>query len=127
MTRRAASHYRAVSLESAAPPRLVLEAFRRLDEDLRRLRRCLEARDVAGKARAADHALALLGELEGALDHAAAPPLARELATVYGFCRRQVVLASLQLEPAPLDEAERVLAPVREAFEAAFAPGPVRP
>ena len=117
MSHRAARHYLKVQLESAPPQRLLLEVFRRLGRDLEDVRQCLSARDIPGKARAVDHALALLGQLEGALDHAAAPGLCRNLATVYAFCKSRLLLASIQLDAAPLYEIEQALGPIREAFE----------
>jgi flagellar protein FliS len=122
MTRRGADRYRAVQIESAPPPRVLLEIYRRLELDLQGARRCLAAQDLEGKARAVDHALALLGQLEAALDHALAPALCRDLAALYDFCKNRLLLASVRLDPAPLDEAERALAPIREAFRAVIDP-----
>jgi flagellar protein FliS len=127
MTRRATRQYRKVQLESAPPQRVLLEIYRRLDEDLQAARRCIAARDIQGKARAVDHALALLGQLEGALDHGLAPALCQDLAAAYAFCRNRMLLASVQLDPAPLSEIEQVLRPIREAFAQVIDPTPPGP
>jgi len=117
MTGRAARLYRRVHLESAPPPRLLLEVFSHLDQDLEAARRAIAALHVPAKARAIDHALALLGQLEAALDHQAAPALCRDLAASYAFCKQRLLLASARLDPAPLEDVARVLGPIRQAFE----------
>jgi flagellar protein FliS len=115
--RRAASLYRKVQVESASPPRILLEVYRRIGEDVQQARECMAARDFRGKGKAIDHALALFGQLEEALDHAAAPDLCRNLADAYAFCRGRLLLASARLDPRPLAEVDRVLGPIHEAFE----------
>jgi flagellar protein FliS len=117
MPHHGASVYRKVQAESSSRPRLLLELFRRLAADLRAARACIEARDVGGKARALDHALAILGQLEEGLDHDRAPELCRNLAGCYASCRQRLLRAGRRLETAPLDEAVRLLAPIHEAFE----------
>ncbi len=108
--------------ESAPPRRVLLELYHRLDADLRHARACIEAGDVAGKAEAVDHAFAILGQLEVALDHGLAPDLCRNLAISYAFCKGRLLQASLEMETAPLDEAARVLSPIHEAFEQVVGP-----
>jgi flagellar biosynthetic protein FliS len=113
---RAASLYRRIQVESASPPRVLLEVFRRLVEDVQRARECIAARDIPGKARAVDHALALLGQLDGMLDHAVAPELCRQLAEAYAFCGKQLLLASASLDTGPLANVDVVIGAIRDGF-----------
>ncbi len=118
MNFRGANAYRSTQLTLAPPPRLLLEVFRNLAEALRRAQAFLVVGDLAGKAMAIDQSLALLGELETALDPAAAPALCADLAGLYRFCSERVLQASVELTLEPLQEVEQVLQPVREAFQA---------
>lgn len=106
-----------IDTEAGLPRAALLDLHRRLDAALRQARACIEAGDVAGKTTAVDHAFAVLGQLEVALDHALSPELCRDLAFSYAFCKGRLLQASEELETAPLDEAARVLAPIHEAFE----------
>lgn len=127
MTGRGASRYRKVQLESAPPPRVLLELLGRLEADLAQAARSLSARDIQGKARAVQRALAVLGELEAALDHEVAPELCRNLAGLYRYCSSRILLASVRLDPAPLAEVAAHLQPVREAFEEVVAAATPKP
>ncbi len=118
MNFRGANAYRSTQLTLAPPPRLLLEVFRNLAEALRRAQAFLVVGDLTGKATAIDQSLALLGELETALDPAAAPDLCANLAGLYRFCSERVLQASVELTLEPLQEVEQVLQPVREAFQA---------
>lgn len=113
--------YRRAHVESAPPARLLEELFSYLDSDLRTAAECIAAKDIAGKARACDRALAILSDLEAALDHNAAPELCQNLASLYRFSSDRVLDASMRLDPKPLAEAQKVLAPVIDAFRVAIA------
>lgn len=117
MHARAAQTYRRVDLESAPKIQIVDQLFRRFALDAAQARTAIVARDVSRKAAAIDHALQIVIELHAALDHAAAPELASNLAALYDFVQCELTTASLQLDPDALDRAARVMAGVGEAFQ----------
>ncbi len=113
--------YRRAHVESAPPSRLLDEMFTYLDNDLRAAAECIGRRDIQGKARACDRALAILSDLEAALDHQAAPELCQNLARLYRFASERVLDGSMRLDAKPIAEAQKVLAPVIDAFRVAIA------
>ncbi len=121
MYNRAANRYRNVSLQSASPAQMLGEVFHRLIADLHEGARCIEGKNVVGKAKALGHAIDLVGALASSLDHDAAPELCENLERLYGFVQDRVLAASAKLDVAPLREAERVLVQLRDAFTEAAA------
>jgi len=116
MYNRQSNIYRRVAVDSAPPTRILSELLDGLLADLSGAAECIEARDVVGKARRVNRALAIIGALDAALDRAAAPELTANLARLYDFAKERLLHASAHMETAPLLEAEQVLAPIRDAF-----------
>ena len=112
----AAKVYRRVHLESAAPARILDELLLRLLADMDDAARLLAAGDVAGKGIAISHALAIVGELQAALDPEASPELCANLYRLYDFTIARLTDANLRVDPAPLLEARRVIATLRDGF-----------
>lgn len=113
--------YRRAHVESAPPARLLEDMFNYLAADLRTAADCIARKDVPGKARACDRALAILSDLEAALDYNVAPELCQNLAVLYRFSSDRILAASSRLDPTPLAEVEKVLTPVFDAFRVAIA------
>lgn len=118
---RGANAYRRAHVESAPPTRLLEEMFTYLENDLRTAAECITTRDIHGKARACDRALAILSDLEAALDHNAAPELCQNLARLYRFSSDRILEASIRLDTKPIAEVQQVLAPIIDAFRVAMA------
>jgi flagellar protein FliS len=111
--------YRKVDLGSAPKHQIVDRLYERLARDLAEARGAIEARDIAGKAGAIDHAMRIVAELEAALDHAAAPELCASLAALYDFVTQRLVEANARMELTPLDQAARVMGELGAAFRKA--------
>ncbi len=116
---KAAAAYRRTHVASS-PGRILEALLRRLRRDLEDAKGAIEVKDFAGKGKAISHALAILGELDAALDHASAPELCGSLASLYGFVEQRLVAASARMDPGLIDEAGRVLSTLEEAFCAAL-------
>jgi flagellar protein FliS len=115
---RALRSYKAVSVESAPPRRLLDELMNRLLRDCVDARASIQAGDLAGKGKHISHALAIVGELVAALDHSVAPELCNNLASLYQFVIDRLSDANVRKVEAPLHEAEKVVTTLREAFAA---------
>jgi flagellar secretion chaperone FliS len=123
MYNRAANRYRNVSLQSASPQQMLGEVFHRLLKDIADASQCIEAKNVVGKSKAVNHAIDLIAALVSSLDFESAPDLCANLERLYGFVQDRLLAASAQMQVAPLQEAERVLMSLRDAFvEAAGQP-----
>ena len=116
MFARAATAYRRVDLESAPRSEIVARLFVRFLDDVAAAKKAIMARDIKAKAAAIDHAFRIVVELRAALDHAAAPELARNLDALYGFVQDRLAAANLELKVAPLDAATRVMTELGDAF-----------
>lgn len=119
MLARAAKMYQSVDLESASKTQIVEKLFDRFARDVGDARVAIDAKDVPGKAAAIDHASRIVVELRAALDHTAAPELARHLDALYGFVADRLSEASLAMKSAPLAHAERVMATLADGFREA--------
>lgn len=119
MLRRAANIYRTVDLESA-PKGLILERlFDRFDRDVADARAAITAKDAVKKGAAIGHAMQIVCQFEAALDKAAAPELCANLAAVYNYVTKRLMAASVQMKTAPLDDVQRVMTPIADAFRQA--------
>jgi len=121
MSERSVKAYRRVYLESASPAKILVELLLRLTRDLELARTRISAGDFGGKGLALSHALEIVGQLQAALDHAAAPQLCGNLASVYGFIELKISEANMKLSVTAVDHALRALAPIHAAFAQAVA------
>jgi flagellar protein FliS len=72
--------------------------------------------DIASRSRHISKAIAILGELEGSLDHQAGGDIARNLATLYRYIRERLITANRRQEDEPLAESESLLKTLGEAW-----------
>jgi flagellar protein FliS len=113
---RALRSYKAVSVESAPPRRLLDELMNRLLRDCSDARTAIRTGDIAGKGQHIGHALAIVGELVVALDHEVAPDLCSNLGSLYQFVIDRLSDANVRKAESPIVEAEKVITTLREAF-----------
>jgi flagellar protein FliS len=113
---RALRSYKAVSVESAPPRRLLDELMNRLLRDCSDARTAIKTGDIAGKGKHIGHALAIVGELVAALDHSVAPELCANLGSLYQFVIDRLSDANVRKAESPIVEAEKVITTLREAF-----------
>ena len=118
---RGAAAYKKVDLASAPPTQIVERLYDRFLRDTQMAREAIGKRDVKGKAAAIDHALRIVTELAAALDHKAAPALCANLAALYAFTSERLGQANVTLDPKFLDEADRVMRDLGDAFRQAHA------
>ena len=116
MSARALRAYKTVSVESASPAKVLDELLGRLLRDTREARDAIVASDILGRAKAVDHALAIVGELAAAVDHDAAPELGDNLTRLWDFVGTQLSLATVNNDAAPLAEVEHIVETLRTSF-----------
>lgn len=74
--------------------------------------------NVAAKGASISGALAIVGELRESLNHEVNPALSQRLESLYEYITRRLLFAQLNDSVDALDESARLLAPVREAWQA---------
>ena len=119
MYARAARSYQNVFLESASPAKLLDELYERLLRDIRDAAQAMMSGDVVKKGECISHALAIVTELAGALDHHKAPELCARLFGLYDFVTHRLTKANIHNDPKWLTEAQPVIVTLRDAFREA--------
>jgi flagellar secretion chaperone FliS len=110
-------------LNGADPHQLVLMLFDGFLEAIAQGRGAMRAGQVVAKGQALGRAVRILEEgLRAGLDLHAGGTLARDLDELYAYLTMQLTLANLRDDEKRLDECQRLVAPLREAW-LAIAPG----
>jgi len=77
---------------------------------------CIERREIARKAKLLHSCVTLIAELRGSLNLAEGGPLAENLSNLYDYMMRQLLLANVNSEAAPVKEVLSLLNDVRSAW-----------
>ncbi len=117
----AARRYAQATRETASPERLMVLLFQAALRNIRAGSAALEAGDPAGAGPALAKAADIVVELMATLDRSRSPELCDQLADLYRFVCQRLGAAALSRDARAAREAERVFAPIAEAFEAAVA------
>ncbi|HET6317862.1 MAG TPA: flagellar export chaperone FliS [Chloroflexota bacterium] len=106
-------------VHGASPHQLVQMLFDGLLESLAQARGAIVAGDLPARGRALRRAIAIVDEgLRGALDLERGGELAGNLQELYGYVVMRLTQAHATSDPALLDECQRLIQPLREAWNA---------
>lgn len=72
--------------------------------------------DAPAKGASISRAVAIVGELRASLNHKVDPTFSQRLESLYEYVTRRLLFAQLHDDVGALDEAARLLAPVREGW-----------
>jgi flagellar protein FliS len=104
---------------AADPVRLVQLLYRGALDAVRTARAALQRGDIAGRSREVTKASAIINELALSLDHSKTPELSRTLVELYDYMQRRLNEANFQQAEPPLEEVERLLATLADAWQSA--------
>ena len=110
------SAYQSQSILTAPPGRLVVMLY---DGCLRFLFQSAYAMREGDRAQSRDRmrrAEAIIDELTVTLDHERGGEIASRLQGIYAFCRRHLIEATIEQDPAKIDEVSELLGELREAW-----------
>ena len=110
--------YSQAQAETASPERTMVLLFEAALRHIRTGHTALEARRAADATAALARACEIVAHLDATFDSARLPELAQRLGPVYRFVCHRLLSANLTRDPSLAREAERVLAPIAEAFSA---------
>ena len=117
----AIKRYAQTQNETASKERLMVLLFEAALRHMRRATVSLEGGRAAEAGPALNKAGDIVAELLATLDHSRAPQLCRQLSDVYIFVADRLIAAGGSKNPVAVREAERVFAPIAEAFSGAVA------
>jgi flagellar protein FliS len=113
----ARSSYRESAARGASPVRLVICLYEQAISDLRRAAVTLENGDIEARTRNINHALLVIGQLQGTLDLARGGKVAGNLAKFYHLLRAGLVEAHGRQSKLLLEQQIAILAVVHEAWQ----------
>ena len=115
-----ANQYRQTSVSSAVldadPHRLIALMLSGARERARLAVACLERGDLLRKSQAISDASAIIGGLNGSLNHEAGGEIADGLAALYDYAQRRLLEANAGNQTAPLQEVDALLADIETAW-----------
>ncbi len=128
ISRARADHYRQTQVETtvmeADPHRLVSMLLSGACDRIRLAEACLERNDQARKGKAIGEACAIVGHLNGSLDHEAGGEIAGNLSSLYDYVARRLTEANLNNSSEALRESLGLLSEIGSAWSAIAPPPP---
>lgn len=112
----AAGAYVRTEIQSRSPIELVVMLYDGADRCLSQAHDAIERQDGKAKREAISRALAIVMELQNNLCMEAGGEIAASLDSLYGFVNERLIDANGQDDAAAVDQAIRVLTPLREAW-----------
>lgn len=119
MLGKAADRYKQVRFNTSSPGELLLALYDGLFRFLNGARACFEAKQDGRAREQISKAHAIVSELLLALDYNASPELCANLAALYDFVLFRLSEANRHRDVNAIDDAIRVLVPLREAWQLA--------
>src|ERR1700690_1707985 len=96
--------YRRAAIDGATSVALVIMLYDRLVADMQRAVVAMRVNDIETRCAQLKHALLILQQLEGSLDHEQGGQAARNLEALYSYARVQVMEAQLKHRPELLEK-----------------------
>jgi flagellar secretion chaperone FliS len=112
----ARSSYRESAVRGASPVRLVLCLYEQAIEDLRRAINALGKGNIEARTRLINHALKVIGQLQGTLDMDRGGKVARNLEQFYNLVRAGLVQGQLKQSRRILEQQISQLVTIHEAW-----------
>jgi flagellar protein FliS len=117
-----AAQYRQTAVSSAvleaSPHQLVALMFAGFRDRVQLALASLERGDIARKGQAVGEAIAILGGLQGGLDHEAGGSIASGLQSLYDYLQRRLTEANLRNDATLFREADGLVAELQSAWNA---------
>lgn len=111
-----ANVYRQVQASTASPDRMMVLLFQAAVRHMRMGRTAIEKRDRRVAIDSIERSSAIILELQRALKPELAPELCNQLHELYAFVVGRLTLGAVNQDVRYVDEAERIFAPIADAF-----------
>ena len=120
MTRLSIQQYRQASvnnIDDADPHTLISIVLQHILGNIAATKGAIERKDVEGKAKSLNKALALIGELQSSLDLEQGGEIAQNLAALYDYSIRTLTIANLQNSQEKHDEIAKIFINIKEGWD----------
>lgn len=114
-------------LVDASPLKLVQLLYRGALDSIASARRYVRLGDIHARSRAITKAMLIVTELSRSLNAEQGGELSRNLAGLYAYVQKLLIQANFEQSEKPLEEAERLLEPLAEAWAALIPEHPANP
>jgi flagellar secretion chaperone FliS len=111
-----ASEYRQMSARGSNPVGFVVKLYDAILEDFRRALDAIAEGNVERRTNSLNHALLVIAELEGVLDHDRGGKIAKQLQGFYGVTRAMIVEANIAASREKLQKLVGLYIPLRQAW-----------
>jgi flagellar protein FliS len=108
--------YRQTEVQSRSPLELVVMLYDGALRFMRDARTAFDQRDIRKRGEAISRTMAIIDELQNTLDMKAGGDIAVSLDQLYTFVRERLLDASMRQDPAPVDEAIKVMTNLRDGW-----------
>lgn len=114
-----AAQYRQTSTQGRHPVGMVVKLYDAILEDFRRAVAAIGSGNVEERISSLNHALLIIAELEGVLDHERGGAVAKHLKGFYQVTRAMILEENLRARPEGLEKLISLFLPVRQAWQEA--------
>ena len=109
--------YRSVQIQTADGLELILILYREALDQLSQAKTYLAAGEIQKRIGAIDRAIAMISELQTALDFEKGKEIAISLDRLYGYCLRRLTEANMKQEQQAVDDVIKVLVTLESAWQ----------
>ncbi|MGB1198190.1 MAG: flagellar export chaperone FliS [Thalassotalea sp.] len=121
MTRLSLKKYQQTTMSNAgeaSPYRLVAMLFQKLLDNIATAKGAITQKDYAKKGEQISNAIAIVGVLEGSLDHSQGGEISSNLSALYNFCSEKLFEANTNNDIELLNEIAQVIIPIKSGWDA---------
>ncbi len=108
--------YREAAIRGASPVRLVICLYEQVIEDLRHAVMAIQEEDIQARTRAINHALTVIGQLQGTLNMEHGGDVAKNLQQFYDILRAGLIEAQGKQSAAIVEQQIALLIQIHEAW-----------
>ncbi len=101
----------------ASPYRLVAMLFQKLLDNIATAKGAIAQKDYAKKGEQISNAIAIVGVLEGSLDHEKGGDISTNLSALYNFCSEKLFEANTNNDLELLNEVAQIIIPIKSGWD----------
>ena len=121
MTRTSLKKYQQVNkstAQEASPYQLVAMLFQKLLDNIATAKGAIAQKNHAKKGEQISNAIAIIGVLEGSLDHEQGGEISSNLSSLYNFCSEKLFEANTNNDSELLNEVAQIIIPIKSGWDA---------